>query len=306
MQDITPTSTGIPEQHQQQNEELSLESPSLFITGIDDATKCPCIGSIVIAGVVATAETIELWREKGVKDSKLVAQKKRERLAKLIQETAIAWTVRKMKPAMIDNKALNLNEWEMLTVCKIVEELQHQTKSYLGQVIVDNWETSTKLFHERFKQLMGKEKRTLLDELKIHPKRRNLKKVQFIPEHRADENHVIVGAASILAKTASEREYRYLKKKYGNFGSGSPGDPKTRLYVFEHRHNPPPLIRTSWNTYKTISQINSIEEDWLFIFRKEKKKLSEQEMLQKEMLPEEISIEQIAIEEPVQSQEKPS
>ena len=243
-----------------------------LITGIDDATKCPVIGSIMLAGVIASPETIALWKEQGVKDSKLIAFNKREKLACLIQETAIAFSVRKMKPCMIDNKTLNLNEWEMLTVCKIVEDLQKQTQVELGQVIVDNWEVSEKLFHERFVQLMGKDKRAQLEALKIHPKRRNLRKVQFIPEHRADENHIIVGAASILAKSASDREYRNLKKRYGNFGSGSPGDPKTRLYVWKHRHNPPPLIRTSWNTFKTLSQIESIEEDWLHIARQAKKK----------------------------------
>ncbi len=224
----------------------------------------------MLAGVVASPETIALWKEQGVKDSKLITAKKRDKLALLIQETALAFSVRKMKPSMIDNKALNLNEWEMLTVCKIVEDLQKQTQVELGQVIVDNWEVSEKLFHERFIQLMGKDKRAQLETLSIYPKRRNLSKVQFIPEHRADENHIIVGAASILAKSASDREYRNLKKRYGNFGSGSPGDPKTRFYVWKHRHNPPPLIRTSWNTFKTLSKIESIEEDWLFIARKAK------------------------------------
>jgi ribonuclease HII len=240
-----------------------------FITGVDDATKCPVIGSIMIAGVVAGPETIALWQKEGVKDSKLITRKKRDELALLIQATATAFSVRGIKPAMIDNKALNLNAWEMVIVCKIIEDLHRHTS--LGSIYVDNWEVSEKLFHERLQKLLSSEMKVLLKEHKVTLKSRMLKSAHFIPEHRADENHTIVGAASILAKHASDLEYEKLKKRYGNFGSGSPGDPATRLYVWQHRHNPPPIIRKSWNTFKTLSLLESIEDDWLFIARKNTK-----------------------------------
>lgn len=85
--------------------------------------------------------------------------------------------------------------------------------------------------------------------------------MQLFPEHYADENHIIVGAASIIAKTSSDAQYRKYKRKYGDFGSGSPADPKTRLFVWQHRDNPLPIIRTSWNTFKTLSVLDSIEDD---------------------------------------------
>lgn len=46
------------------------------IAGIDDATKCPCIGSIFVSGVVADKDTLQEWRKAGVKDSKLLSAKK--------------------------------------------------------------------------------------------------------------------------------------------------------------------------------------------------------------------------------------
>lgn len=241
-----------------------------LITGVDDATKCPVIGSIMIAGVVATPETIALWQAKDVKDSKLIARRKRDELALLIKETATAGSVRGIKPIMIDNKALNLNAWEMVTACKIIEDLHRETS--LGSIYVDNWEVSEKLFHQRLHTLLSPEMKVLLKEHKVILKPRMLRNAHFIPEHRADENHTIVGAASILAKNASDLEYEKLKKRYGNFGSGSPGDPATRLYVWQHRHNPSPIIRKSWHTFKTLSLLESIEDDWLFIARKNKKK----------------------------------
>ena len=43
--------------------------------------------------------------------------------------------------------------------------------------------------------------------------------MELIVEHKADLNHIIVGAASILAKCAREEEIEILKKKYGYIGS---------------------------------------------------------------------------------------
>ena len=58
-----------------------MEIKEEYSAGIDDTTKCPCIGSIFIAGIVAHQAVIEEWKKIGVKDSKLVTAKKREHLA---------------------------------------------------------------------------------------------------------------------------------------------------------------------------------------------------------------------------------
>lgn len=235
---------------------------ALIFAGVDDATKCPCIGSIFVAGVVADEATIEAWEKLGVKDSKLIAFKKRNKLAQIIKETARAYTIHHMPPVMIDNKTLNLNEWEMITLFKIVRDLQKQTS--FEQIIVDNWEVSEALFHKRRRALLHAAMRPTFKDLKLRFNRTNLRKPRYIPEHQADENHIIVGAASILAKSASDEQYRLYKKKYGNFGSGSPADPATRLFVWQHRHNPVPIIRTSWNTFKTLSLLERIEDDPIY------------------------------------------
>lgn len=230
-----------------------------LIAGIDDATKCPCIGSIFIAGVLADEATIESWKKLGVKDSKLITAKKREKLAAIIKQTAKAFVIQEITPAMIDNKILNLNDWEMLVVLKTVKKLTK--KETPTKIYIDNWETSTKGFNTRLQKLLA---HAMKKTLRMHNFILNRKKLiahNYIPEHRADENYTIVGAASILAKTSSDAQYRKYKKIYGDFGSGSPGDPKTRLFVWTHRHNPLPIMRVSWNTYKTLSVIQCIEED---------------------------------------------
>ncbi len=255
---------------------MSLQNNS--IAGIDDATKCPCIGSIFIAGVVADKKIISLWKRAGVKDSKLLARKKREQLAELIKKTARAFSVQEVTPAMIDNKILNLNAWEMGVVLHIVTELYN--KSEIDQIYVDNWEVNSALFWERleqvrvfdFKQVPGV---TVCIDSGV------VARMPIIPEHHADEKYVIVGAASILAKTASDFQYDEYTKIYGSFGSGSPADPATRLFVWKHRENPLPIIRTSWNTYKTLVSLGALEEDEISARaikkREQKKKQREQE-----------------------------
>ncbi len=253
---------------------------NIIHAGIDDATKCPCIGSIVIAGVIADEQTIFNWKKLGVKDSKLITSKKKlNDLARIIKETAIGFHIEKLEPEMIDNKCLNLNEWEMVTVLTIAKKLQRTARKRMctiEKIYVDNWEVSEKLFKTRLKNIIScfsRDKKNhnndslKQDELGKAAQKytiklpKTLEKLPFIAEHRADENYTIVGAASILAKTTSDAEYKSLTRKYGNFGSGSPGDPKTRLFVWMHRKNPPPLIRTSWNTFKTLSVLDSIDDD---------------------------------------------
>ncbi len=241
---------------------------SKIIAGIDDATKCPVIGSIFLAGVIADEQTIAEWHQMGVKDSKLISAKKREKLAKIIKETALGFYIDQIKPYEIDNKTFNLNEWEMLKVLNITKKLYKFGNP--DQVYIDNWETTQKGFFRRLKNLLMVKMRKKLVAHNFRFDRPAIKKTNFIAEHYADENYTIVGAASILAKTSSDKQYRSYKRKYGNFGSGSPGDPRTRKFVWEHRHNPLPIIRTSWNTFKTLVALDNYEDDPLYQMRLKK------------------------------------
>lgn len=238
----------------------------IFHAGIDDATKCPCIGSIFIAGVIADQETIAKWYELGVKDSKLIAPKKREKLAKIIKDTALGFVIDEITPQEIDDRDFNLNDWEMLIVLTIVKKLIK--KASPEKIYIDNWETTAKGFKKRLRSVLSHAVKQKRRTKKIVLVRKNLISLPFVAEHRADENYTIVGAASILAKTSSDAQYRKYKRKYGDFGSGNPGDPKTREFVWLHRENPLPIIRTSWQTFKTLAPLNSIEDDPLRMKRK--------------------------------------
>lgn len=240
----------------------------LLIAGIDDATKCPCIGSIFVSGVVADEKTIKKWAALGVDDSKKLSRKKREKLTKIIEETALAYSVQEITPAMIDDKSINLNDWEMLVFLNIVHELKQKTK--IDYAYVDNWEVTPILFWERLKKILN------TSNLPIFGNKFNydiLAETQLIAEHQADERYIIVGAASILSKTYSDLQYDKYKELYGDFGSGNPGDPATRKFVWKHRHNPLPIIRQSWNTYKVLSVLDDIEKDPLYLYKINKIKI---------------------------------
>lgn len=238
--------------------------------GIDDATKCPVIGSIFISGVIADEKTIRKWKRAGVKDSKLVAAKKRTNLAGIIKQTAIGYSIQEIKPNMIDDKTLGLNDWEMVIVLNIVQDLQKQCAG-LKDVYIDNWEVSEKRFRQRFTSITTDSViKDILLKYNIVLDAEKLSSLNYIAEHRADERYTVVGAASILSKTSSDLQYQHYKEIYGDFGSGSPGDPKTRLFVWEHREDPLPIIRTSWNTYKVLSACASIDDDYFYARKKAK------------------------------------
>ena len=193
----------------------------------------------------------------GVTDSKVLSKNKREELAPIIKETARSYVIDEIHPTMMADLTFNLNEWEMLTVLAIVSRLPED----VGNIYIDNWEVSQARFFSRLSSLLSnpevEEKGFKLDAAR-------LRGLSYIPEHRADEKYVIVGAASILAKVASDAQYEVFRKEYGDFGSGSPADPRTRRYVWEHRHSPPSIIRTTWRTYQHLCRLSRIEDDSIY------------------------------------------
>jgi ribonuclease HII len=78
-------------------------------------------------------------------------------------------------------------------------------------------------------------------------------KVKIISEHKADKTYPVVSAASIIAKVERDREIAELAKKYGDFGSGYPSDPRTVNFLqqcLEKWREYPIDIRRSWKPAK--------------------------------------------------------
>lgn len=202
--------------------------------GVDEAGRGPVIGPMVVAGVLIKGRTVRELRKMGVRDSKLLTPAKRERLEPVIKEMAEAYAIRVVEPRRIDEvvskNGLNLLEAEVMA--DIVRELR---PSY---VIIDAPGRNAL----RFKEIL----RSKIGELQV----------RIRAENKADRKFIHVAAASILAKVERDRRIAELREKTGyEFGSGYPGDPRTRellAKVLEGLPFPKDQIRWRWATLHNL------------------------------------------------------
>ncbi len=214
---------------------------SSLIIGIDDAGRGCLIGNMVLAGCMITPKMEKELQLLGAKDSKLLTPKRREELAELIKKKVISYNIHMSTPAEIDTGmgiGLNLNQVEAmaaaLIITKLVEPLSASELENLT-VIIDCPSINTQRWKEQ-----------LLEYLKN-------KNIKIHCEHKADFNHPVVSAASIIAKTTRDAEIELLKKQIGiNFGSGYPADPITKAFLAENvdGFKKERIFRESWSTWQ--------------------------------------------------------
>ena len=83
--------------------------------GIDDAGRGPVMGPMILAACLLTLESERELRKLGVKDSKIITQKRREFLETKIKEKAETYEIAIIYPNEIDStnaQGLKLNELE--------------------------------------------------------------------------------------------------------------------------------------------------------------------------------------------------
>ncbi|HSD57148.1 MAG TPA: ribonuclease HII, partial [Methanotrichaceae archaeon] len=80
--------------------------------------------------------------------------------------------------------------------------------------------------------------------------------MHIIAEHKADQRHQVVSAASILAKVRRDESIRELEKSHNcKIGSGYPSDPETIRFLetwVRDKKELPPFARHSWATAQRI------------------------------------------------------
>jgi len=205
------------------------------IIGIDDAGRGPVLGPMILAGVLAEKSDEKIMKGWGAKDSKLLTPTSR----RLVKDKVIAkfeYYVEISNPKEID-ESTNLNYLEAIKTAMIINELNKGLKENV-EVYVDCPSTNIEAWSNDVQKLIKKPKN-----------------VKLICEHKADLNHPVVSAASIIAKERREDEMFALRKKHKiDFGSGYPADPKTKDFIKdnftnrEHRD----IIRHSWKTVKNL------------------------------------------------------
>jgi ribonuclease HII len=214
--------------------------------GIDDAGRGPIIGPMILAGVLIKDEHEKELIELGVRDSKQLTQKRREFLEQKIKEIAEKYEVIIISPREIDGleevnvNRIKLNELEAHAVAKIINTLNKDVKEM--EVTIDCPSISLIKWGDYLKQKID-----------------NLSNLRIKVEHKADQNHVSVSAASILAKCVREREMDKLKEKYGpEIGSGYCSDPNTMKFLekYAEKYENDGIFRKTWVTWtNTLTKI---------------------------------------------------
>lgn len=210
------------------------------ILGIDDAGRGPVIGPMILAGVITQKKDLKKIEELGAKDSKLLLPKKRNQIKEvLIKEFKTHLEI--TSPEEIDNST-NLNYLEAIKAAMIINKL---TENEIEKVeaIIDCPSVNIESWCSDVKNLL-----------------KNPEKIILKCEHKADLNHLIVSAASIIAKEKREEEIKNLKDQLKiDFGSGYPSDPTTKEFIrkFHDKEEYSKIIRHSWNTVKKLKKDNS-------------------------------------------------
>jgi ribonuclease HII len=192
--------------------------------GVDEAGKGPVLGSMFAAAVVADPARLP-----PVADSKRLSAERRERVARELRaDPAVTVGVAEIPVERIDDPGTDMNT---LTVAAHAEALAAvEVEGRRG--VLDAGDVDADRFARR-----------VADPRDAHP--------EVGAEHRADERHPLVAAASVVAKVERDAHVEALAREYGAVGSGYPGDEQTRTFlrefVAEHGHLPA-CARSSWQT----------------------------------------------------------
>ena len=201
----------------------------MLICGVDEAGRGSMLGPLVVAAIAIEKSKIPALEKIGVKDSKKLSAKMREKLYKQIIKIVDDYQISKATPRQID-LAVNqhkLNNLESIHMAQVITKLRPSV-SY-----VDSCDVNAARF--------GKELAKM-----THSKIKSY--------HHADSRFIVVSAASILAKVTRDRAIANLAKKHP-VGSGYPSDPKTVSFVrdwFLKNGKLPDFVRKSWAPAKLI------------------------------------------------------
>jgi ribonuclease HII len=149
-----------------------------LICGVDEAGRGPLAGPVFAAAVVFFPGR---RAPKGIADSKLLSARRRERLARIIKERALAWAVAWASVEEIDS--LNILQASLLAMRRAVESLSLAP----DEVLLDGAHCPA----------LAMPARAVID---------------------GDAKVKVISAASILAKTARDAEMRRLHERFPQYG----------------------------------------------------------------------------------------
>jgi ribonuclease HII len=219
----------------------------MYIAGIDEAGRGPVIGPMVMA-ICACEDQTQLART-GAKDSKQLTAQDRVRIAAVLREN-YPYELIVLSPQEID-VAVNgksggdsLNELEARTTALLIHRLAKRIP--LSKVILDS-PTRTVANYER----------AVRAALRRIDAEGMTTRIELIAQIKADANHPVVGAASVIAKTERDTHIERLTETHGRMGSGYPSDPDTQSFLHAHWREPHDFFRRSWESYKRLARADA-------------------------------------------------
>lgn len=215
-----------------------------LVAGMDEAGRGPCFGPIVMGLAIMPQDQVEKLAELGVTDSKLLSEEKRVTMAPLLEKCLTHFDLSVVSAAELDDmmSQRSLNEIEAMEGAKLLNACPQKPDI----VIVDSPDGYAANFAERLKKYLSF-------------------KPIIIAEHKADLNHLIVGAASVLAKVRRDHEIELLRREHGEIGSGYSHDVITRKFLTDYVQSHkvlPPFCRKAWATSQ--NEMNKLYQQKLF------------------------------------------
>ena len=207
--------------------------------GADEAGKGPVLGPMVAAAVRADPAALP----DGIDDSKRVSPSRREAIAadlRASDDVAVGLGV--VSTERIDDPETDMNSLTVAAQVEAVAAVAHEGDT----VVVDAGDVSEERFGRRVREGVAE---SGVD-------------AEVVSEHGADESHVVVGAASIVAKVERDAKVGEIAAEYdeyGDVGSGYPSDPKTREFLKRYVAETgelPACARRSWSTCADLLAAN--------------------------------------------------
>ena len=178
-------------------------------------------------------EDIPKLKTIGVKDSKLLAPKQREKICKEIEKIVddskiILVSPQEIDAAVLSNDGMNLNWLEAHKTAEILNALKPDI------AYIDCPSPNIEKYKGYLKKLLAH-------------------KIRLIVEHKADLHHLPVSAASVLAKCTRDAEIAKIQKMMPEgIGSGYASDPLTKAFIAKYYRVYPEIMRKSWSTYQNL------------------------------------------------------
>jgi ribonuclease HII len=221
--------------------------------GADEAGRGPVLGPMVAAAVAADPEALP----KEVADSKALTAAKRETLAATMTgNERITVGIATISTDRIDDPATDMNSLTVTAQAEAsTQALDLDPEDGTGTTPGDDPTA------ESSEDVPG----GVVDACDTDPERFARRVREAIPvtvalsaEHRAEETHAIVAAASVLAKVERDSLMADLGGEYGEYGpvgSGYPSDPRTRDFLRGYVRGEgglPACARASWRTSRDV------------------------------------------------------